>query len=347
MEKLAKYNINFIVAAISSLIIIGMVAYMIMDLETIIMRVLIVLEFVCSFYFVCVFFYRISRYSRFELFFYLVVYLMPFILSIFGLFYALDFFSINRIFLRDNIIASFLTRVYHILFIFYITHIIYFFYLFVLGNKKTFFSIISTHYIIMLSTVLGVMFVILYAVLNWLFDDRIIASYKNTKNDILYEAQTTFYGNNRNDEIEYEGFAKTYNVAILYYENELKYRVNNWEEFENKHLLFETSIIQGNGFFIIISGKEFTYPYYIFIVIYVIILSVILTLSIMLSKIFFKNKFESYMNIMIKGFRDDNYICTINTDDMEESELRTLAELYNSKLLSYKYRERYLKLFNK
>ena len=54
MEKLAKYNIDFIVAAISSLVIISMSAYMILNSNTIIMKILIILEFLCSFYFVSI-----------------------------------------------------------------------------------------------------------------------------------------------------------------------------------------------------------------------------------------------------------------------------------------------------
>ena len=84
MEKLAKYNITFIVAAVSSLTIISMCAYMIVNMHTYVMRVLMFIEFLCSFYFVCVFFYKMNRYSRIELFFYLVVYLVPFVLSILG-----------------------------------------------------------------------------------------------------------------------------------------------------------------------------------------------------------------------------------------------------------------------
>ena len=118
MEKLIKHNINFIAAAISSLTIISMCAYMILDINKYVMNILICLEFLCSFYFVCIFFYNVKKYSRIELFFYLVVYLMPFILSIFGLFYAFNFFSLDRIFLRESIFASFLTRIYHVIFIF-------------------------------------------------------------------------------------------------------------------------------------------------------------------------------------------------------------------------------------
>ena len=53
MEKLIKHNINFIAAAVSSLTIISMCAYMILNINIYIMNVLICLEFLCSFYFVC------------------------------------------------------------------------------------------------------------------------------------------------------------------------------------------------------------------------------------------------------------------------------------------------------
>ncbi|TXJ35322.1 hypothetical protein [Brachyspira aalborgi] len=347
MEKLAKYNIDFIVAAISSLVIISMSAYMILNSNTIIMKILIILEFLCSFYFVSVFFYRISKYSRIELFFYLITFLIPFMMSILGIFYALNFFSLNRVFLKENIISSFLTRGYHFLFIFYITHIIYFFYLFVLENKKSFYSSISSHFIIIISAAMAIIFIIIYAVLNWIFDNNIIKSYQNTKNEIIYEADTTFYREHNSEGFEYESFAKSLNIALLYYDNELKYQSDNWDEFESKHLLFETAIIQGNGFFIMISGKQFIYPFYMFILIYIIVNSIVLTFSIIFFKIFLEQKFNSYIDIIIKGFEEENFIYAINTDNMDETEIKTLSKLYNKKLLAYKYRERYIKMFTK
>lgn len=347
MEKLEKYNINFIAAAVSSLAIISMSAYMILNLNAYIMKILIFAEFICSFYFVTIFFYRISKYTRIELFFYLITFLIPFMMSIIGIFYALNFFSLNRVFLKENIISSFLTRGYHFLFMFYITHIIYFFYLFVLESKKTFYSSISSHFIILISSAVAVIFLIIYAVLNWVFDNNIIKSYENTKNEIIYEAETTFYKEYGAENIEYEGFAKALDIAMLYYDNELKYRSEEWDDFEKKHLLFETAIIQGNGFFIMISGKEFIYPFYMFIIAYIIINSIILTCSIIFFKIFLEKKFSSYINIIIKGFEEDNYIYAINTDDMDDTEIKTLSELYNKKLLAYKYRERYIKMFTK
>ena len=347
MERLAKYNITFIVAAISSLAIISMCAYMVVNISTFVIRILIFIEFLCSFYFVCLFFYEIRKYSRIELFFYLLVYLIPFMLSILGLFYITNFFSLNRIFVRENIISTFLTRGYHVLFIFYISHIIYFFYIFAIENKNTLCSLISSHFIIAISVLMAIIFLILYSVINWVFDNKIITSYQNTKNDIIYEAETTFSKEDEIEDIEYEGFAKSYNIAIVYYDNELKYRTNDWEEFESKHLLFETAIIQGSGFLFIFSGKDFIYTYYMFILIYVIVISIILTFSILFFKIFLYNKFEIYVNIMIKGFKEDNYIYAIDVESMNNTEIKILSELYNKRLLSYKYRERFIKMFTR
>ena len=347
MEKLAKYNITFIVAAVSSLTIISMCAYMILNMHTYMMRVLMFIEFLCSFYFVCVFFYKMNRYSRLEIFFYLIVYLVPFILSILGLFYVTNFFSLNRVFLRENIIASFLTRGYHVLFIFYISHIIYFFYLFSVENKNTFYSLISSYFIIIISVIMAAIFIVLYGVINWVFDNKIITSYENTKNEIVYEADIAFGQNADSDDLEYEGFAKSYNMAVIYYDNKLKYITDDWEDFESRHLLFETTIMQGNGFLFIGSGKDFIYPYYMFILIYVIVNSLIVTCSIIFFKIFLSSKFDNYVNIMIKGFREDSYIYAIDTENMDNTEIKVLSELYNKKLLTYKYRERFIKMFTK
>ena len=342
MEKLIKHNINFIVAAISSLTIISMCAYMILDINKYVMNILICLEFLCSFYFVCIFFYNVKKYSRIELFFYLVVYLMPFILSIFGLFYAFNFFSLDRIFLRESIIASFLTRIYHVIFIFYISHIIYFFYLFSIENNNTFFSSLSSNFVVCVSIVVAFIFIILYSILNWAFDGKISSSYSDIRDNIIYEAQTTF--SLESDNVEYEGFANTYDVALIYYDNELKYQIEDWNTFKKKHLLFETAIYQGEGFFILGSGKKFVYSYYIFILAYVIVNSLILVFSIFFFKTFLEKKFNGYMKIMIKGFKEDSYIYAIDTDKMDNTEIKELSELYNKKLLSYKYRERYVKM---
>ena len=53
------------------------------------------------------------------------------------------------------------------------------------------------------------------------------------------------------------------------------------------------------------------------------------------------------MNIMIKGFKEDSYIYAIDTEKMDNTEIKELSELYNKKLLSYKYRERYVKMFTR
>ena len=120
----------------------------------------------------------------------------------------------------------------------------------------------------------------------WIFDNNIIKSYQNTKNEIIYEADTTFYREHNSEGFEYESFAKSLNIALLYYDNELKYQTDDWDEFESKHLLFEAAIIQGNGFFIMISGKQFIYPFYMFLLIYIIVNSIVLTFSIIFFKIF-------------------------------------------------------------
>ncbi|CRF31778.1 hypothetical protein BRSU_0364 [Brachyspira suanatina] len=347
MEKLSKYNITFIVSAVSSLTIISMCAYMILDIPTYIMKLLMLIEFLCSFYFVCVFFYKINKYSRVETFFYLIIYLVPFILSILGLFYITNFFSLNRVFLRENIIASFLTRGYHVLFIFYISHIIYFFYLFSIENKNTFYSLISSNFVVVVSVIMAVIFIVLYGIINWVFDNKIITSYGDKKNEIIYEAGLVFSQNVNTDDLEYEGFAKSYDMVLLYYDNELKYRSEDWDDFERRHLLFEAAIMQGNGFLFMGSGKEFIYPYYMFILIYVIVNSIILTCSIMFFKLFFDKKFNNYVNIMIKGFKEDSYIYAIDTEKMDNTEIKKLSELYNKKLLTYKYRERFIKMFTR
>ena len=84
-----------------------------------------------------------------------------------------------------------------------------------------------------------------------------------------------------------------------------------------------------------------------FILIYVIVISIILTFSILFFKIFLYNKFEIYVNIMIKGFKEDNYIYAIDVDSMNNTEIKILSELYNKRLLSYKYRERFIKMFTR
>ncbi|MDA0055375.1 hypothetical protein OFR37_10765 [Brachyspira hyodysenteriae] len=50
---------------------------------------------------------------------------------------------------------------------------------------------------------------------------------------------------------------------------------------------------------------------------------------------------------MIKGFKEDSYIYAIDTEKMDNTEIKKLAELYNKKLLTYKYRERFIKMFTR
>ena len=50
---------------------------------------------------------------------------------------------------------------------------------------------------------------------------------------------------------------------------------------------------------------------------------------------------------MIKGFKEDSYIYAIDTEKMDDTEIKKLSELYNKKLLTYKYRERFIKMFTR
>ncbi len=50
---------------------------------------------------------------------------------------------------------------------------------------------------------------------------------------------------------------------------------------------------------------------------------------------------------MIKGFKEDSYIYAIDTDNIDNTEIKKLAQLYNKKLLPYKYRERFIKMFTR
>lgn len=347
MERLEKLNINFIVAAVSSLIIILMIAYMLVNVNAFFIRILMILEFICDFYLVTVFFYRIKKYNRFEIIFFIFVAIMPFMVSILNMFYVFNFFSLTRVFLKNPLISGFLTRGYHFLFLFYITHIIYFFYLFALENKKTFSSLTISIFCIFSSATLAVIFIILYAILYSIYSDKMITTYKSSESSILYEADNIFYKDKSLEDIDYMGFAESYGMSVFYYDNELKYKSEDWQLFSKYNLLFETSIIQGNGFFFMGSGKIFAAPFYIFLLIYTIVLSFILTSFIFFLRFFLYKNFESYASIIIKGFSEENYMYAIDTDSMEESELKTISKLYNDKLLPYKYRERYMKMLIK
>ena len=58
-----------------------------------------------------------------------------------------------------------------------------------------------------------------------------------------------------------------------------------------------------------------------FILIYIIVNSIVLTFSIIFFKIFLEQKFNSYIDIIIKGFEEENFIYAINTDNMDETEI--------------------------
>lgn len=345
MER--KINITFIISALSSLIIILMITYMLVNINSLFIKVLFVLEFMCDFYFVTIFFYKMKHFKKFEKIFYAFVAIIPFMISILNIFYMVNFFSPERVFIRNPIISSFLTGGYHYLFLLYISHIIYFFYLFALDNKKTFSSITISVFSIFSSITLAIIFIVLYTFLYTVFANKIITTYKTTKENILYEAGNTFLKETPIDDIEYSGFSKSYDILMFYQGNDLKYSSEDWETYKKQNLLFETSVIQGNGFLFILNGKTFISPFYIFVLIYAIVLSFILTSFIFFSRFFLHKHFESYISIIIKGFKEENYMYAIDTENMEESELKTLSEVYNDKLLPYKYRERYMKMLIK
>ncbi|WP_300720656.1 hypothetical protein [uncultured Brachyspira sp.] len=50
---------------------------------------------------------------------------------------------------------------------------------------------------------------------------------------------------------------------------------------------------------------------------------------------------------MVKGFKEDSYIYAIDTESMDNTEIKKLSEMYNKKLLTYKYRERFIKTFTR
>jgi hypothetical protein len=109
-------------------------------------------------------------------------------------------------------------------------------------------------------------------------------------------------------------------------------------------MLFEMTIIQGDGFFFIRSGKFFMINFYLFVLLYIVALVFTLSPMIIFARVFINNKFTVFINAMIKGFEDDNYNQMVDIDKIEDTEIKKLVWVFNNKYLAYKYREKYMKI---
>jgi len=347
LEKLKKYT-PLLVHVFSSVIIVLMIVYMIFSINSVFMKTLMILQFFCDFYFVTKMFYRMQTYSRVEKYIILAKTLLPFFLSIFNLFYITGFFSIDRFYLRETFWAYFFTRFYHLMFLVYLFKIIDLFQVIISYGKKTINNLIISKFNLLFSIVIGIMFILFYHMFSSLFASNFMKTYDSFSDEFLTEANYMFsniYADNI-DSLDYEAFAKEYNGVLFYYDNDLKYRADDFDAFNAKHMLFETSIIEGYGIFFVVSGKIFTTTYYIFVMLYVITLLLFLLIMTLLLKYIIYNNMSSYISIIIKGLSDDSYMLAINTDSMKETDIKCLAILYNKKILAYKYKDKYIKSLN-
>ncbi len=345
MENI-KPNITLIIASISSFIILLMIIYMVSPMEASFMRLFIVLEFCFDFYFATRFFYRLKNYKTYEKCFSAISFLGCFLFSIFNLFSVFGFFSMDKIFLREDFFATLLTKNYHILFLIYITRIVYLFYIFAKGKMTLFSEALLMRFAPFYSAILGVLFLFLYLVFNLTIGSKYIPTYESLQSEVLYEATSRFFANYDDvvEDIDYRNFSENYNLIIFYNDNELKYKSPNYENFNKMHLLFELNVIEGNGFFFITSGKFFLIKFYLFVLLYILALVITLTPIIIFTKKYLKIKLDVYIDSMIKNFEDDNYNKTVDIHSMEKTTLRKLIEMFNSKYLSLKYRDKYMKI---
>lgn len=343
MDKIKK-NMNLILSAASAVNVVFMITYMIVSVETIYIKSMMMFQFALDFYFLTRNIYLHQSYKKkYERVIFLVINVSIFLMSTFNLFFVFNIFSLNRSFLFVPFIAGLLTRYYHIIFCIYIVRIVLFFYNFALEDKKKLSSLITSRLVVTLSLSFAIIFIVLYSVSNALFFDKLISRYNSTKSTILYEATNLFRQSEDIDGIDYMAFARDYGFQVFYYDMDLKYKSENFQEFENRFLLFETSIIQGEGFFFMRSGKIFTLPLYVALLLYSIIFSISITISIFFLKFYMYKKYEVYTNIIISALEEDSYNQAIKIEGMEDIEVKRLSESYNEKILAFKYRERYIK----
>lgn len=345
MEKIKK-NITLIITVLSSFTILFMIIYMLTPLSTSYIRFLMVLQFGFDFYFVSRMFYKLRTYRKNELYFVIPSVLLCFLVSIFNMFYVFGFFSMNRFFLREEFFAKLLTEHYHILFLVYITKIIYLFYTFAKDKRSSFADLILSRFAIIFSLLLAIIFIILGIVFNNTFAIKYMPTFRQIENEVLYEANSRFFSNYEDviEEIDYQNFAENYDLMIFYYDDELKYKSKFYDEFNKVNMLFEMTIIQGDGFFFVRSGKFFMINFYLFVLLYIIALVFTLSPVIILARVFINNKFTVFIDAMIKGFEDDNYNQIVDIDKMEDTEIKKLVLMFNNKYLAYKYREKYMKI---
>ena len=347
MEKIKKYS-PLLVHIFSSVVIILMIVYMIFFIDSTFMKVLIVLQFFCDFYFVTKMFYKMQNYSGVEKKVILIKTLLPFFMSVFNLFYIIGIFSIDRFYLREPFFAYLLTRLYHVMFLVYLFKIIDLFQVIISYGKKTINNLIVSKFNLVFSIIIGIMFILFYNVFSSLFASNFMRTYDSFSDDFLNEANYMFsniYVDNT-DNLDYEAFAKEYDGILLYYDNDLKYKSDDFDKFKSKYMLFETTIIKGYGVFFIKSGKMFITTYYIFVMLYIISLLLFLFIVSFILKYIIDNNMSSYISIMSKVLSDDAYMLAIDTDSMQESDIKHLAILYNKKVLAYKYKDKYMKNLN-
>ena len=347
MEKLKKYT-PLLVHIFSSVIIILMIVYMIFFIDSTFMKVLMVLQFFCDFYFVTKMFNEMQTYSKVEKYITVTKTLLPFFLSVFNLFYITGIFSIDRFYLREPFFAYLLTRFYHIMFLVYLFKIIDLFQAITFYSKKTINNLIVSKFNLVFSITIGIMFILFYQVFSSLFASNFMRTYDSFSDEFLTEANYMFssiYTDNT-DNLDYEAFAKEYDAILFYYDNDLKYKSDDFDEFKSKHMLFETTIIKGYGVFFVKNGKMFITTYYIFVMLYIISLLLFLFIISFILKYIIYNNMSSYISIMTKVLSDDSYMLAINTDSMKETEIKHLATLYNEKVLAYKYKDKYMKNLN-
>ncbi len=345
MEQIKKH-ITLIITVLSSFTILFMIIYMLAPLSTLYIRYLMVFQFAFDFYFVSRMFYKFKTYRKNELYFVIPSVLSCFLVSIFNMFYVFGFFSMNRLFLREEFFAKLLTEHYHIFFLVYITKIIYLFYTFAKDNRSSFADLILSRFAIVFSILLAVVFIILGIVFNSTFAIKFMPTFRQIENEVLYEASGRFFSNYDDviEEIDYQNFAENYDLMIFYYDNELKYKSKYYDDFNKLNMLFEMTIIQGDGFFFIRSGKFFMINFYLFVLLYIVALVFTLSPMIIFARVFINNKFTVFINAMIKGFEDDNYNQMVDIDKIEDTEIKKLVWVFNNKYLAYKYREKYMKI---
>ncbi len=278
-----------------------------------------------------------------------IIILAPFFITLLTILLVFNIISIDNIISRNATVISLLTYLFPNLFFVYILRIGQFFYYFSKIYKSKFISDIVSKIAISLFVLISILFMITYFAFNNKILDRLLLNYKNVLEEISFEASSSLSQYLQDDftdtqRIEaFEDFASAYDIEeIVLRVGGVLYKSENYDDFKKSHFVFETLILKSAEFTLILSGKKFSTPIYISILIFIAASLLLILPLIFIIRFLLLSKIGRYITIMCNGFLNEEFNLSIDINSMEENEILSLAKCYNNIFLPLKYRNKYM-----